>query len=243
MLPKNVLKKFITVADLRTQIAGYMYGVSPPDNPQVKEIRCVVMPPQWGNHAGVNMPQTLAGARLPRGLGAARVAAHPAERVAAAPARGRVRAREDSGREPVVGRREVHRVDVLVHPRVVLVDGVQAHPERVRVGRANKDSSANPQGYAPRITKRCRCSFGPVLGVSTWSRTAGAWNYNFQGVKHSASMKYALRLANPKEFYHESHRPTHFLEFSGAEAGGGDRGGAEGGAEDVAEADREDLFI
>jgi pre-mRNA-processing factor 8 len=56
-------------------------------------------------------------------------------------------------------------------------------------------------------------------------------------------MKYALRLANPKEFYHESHRPTHFLEFSGAEAGGGDRGGAEGGAEDVAEADREDLFI
>ena len=50
ILPKNVLKKFITVADLRTQIAGYMYGVSPPDNPQVKEIRCIVMPPQWGNH-------------------------------------------------------------------------------------------------------------------------------------------------------------------------------------------------
>ena len=23
-----------------------------------------------------------------------------------------------------------------------------------------------------------------------------------------------LRLANPKEFYHEVHRPTHFLEFS-----------------------------
>jgi pre-mRNA-processing factor 8 len=30
VLPKNVLKKFITIADLRTQIAGYMYGVSPP---------------------------------------------------------------------------------------------------------------------------------------------------------------------------------------------------------------------
>ena len=57
-MPKNVLKKFITVADLRTQIAGYMYGV-PPDNPQVKEIRCVVMPPQWGNHAQVNLPTAL----------------------------------------------------------------------------------------------------------------------------------------------------------------------------------------
>lgn len=39
VLPKNVLKKFICIADLRTQIAGYMYGTSPPDAPQVKEVR------------------------------------------------------------------------------------------------------------------------------------------------------------------------------------------------------------
>jgi hypothetical protein len=36
-MPKNLLKKFICIADLRTQIAGLMYGVSPPDNPQVRE--------------------------------------------------------------------------------------------------------------------------------------------------------------------------------------------------------------
>lgn len=35
VLPKNVLKKFITIADLRTQIAGFMYGCSPSDNAQV----------------------------------------------------------------------------------------------------------------------------------------------------------------------------------------------------------------
>lgn len=35
VMPKNLLKKFICIADLRTQISGYMYGVSPPDNPQV----------------------------------------------------------------------------------------------------------------------------------------------------------------------------------------------------------------
>lgn len=50
ILPKNVLKKFIIISDLRTQIAGYLYGVSPADNPQVKEIRCIVLPPQWGTH-------------------------------------------------------------------------------------------------------------------------------------------------------------------------------------------------
>ena len=43
---------------------------------------------------------------------------------------------------------------------------------------------------------------------------AGSWNYNFMGVKHSPGMKYGLRLANPKEYYHEVHRPTHFLEFA-----------------------------
>merc|ERR1712178_87477 len=31
VLPKNILKKFITIADLRTQIAGYLYGVTPAD--------------------------------------------------------------------------------------------------------------------------------------------------------------------------------------------------------------------
>jgi len=59
IMPKNILKKFICIADLRTQISGYMYGISPPDNPQVKEIRCIVMPPQWGTHQQVHLPSAL----------------------------------------------------------------------------------------------------------------------------------------------------------------------------------------
>ena len=50
VMPKNILNKFICISDLRTQIMGYLYGFSPPDNPQVKEIRCVVMVPQHGTH-------------------------------------------------------------------------------------------------------------------------------------------------------------------------------------------------
>lgn len=41
------------------QIAGYLYGISPPDNPQVKEIRCIVMAPQWGTHQTVHLPNQL----------------------------------------------------------------------------------------------------------------------------------------------------------------------------------------
>jgi pre-mRNA-processing factor 8 len=35
VLAKNILKKFIAIADLRTQIAGYIYGVSSPENKNV----------------------------------------------------------------------------------------------------------------------------------------------------------------------------------------------------------------
>lgn len=59
---------------------------------------------------------------------------------------------------------------------------------------------------------------------------SGSWNYNFMGVRHEASMKYDIILANPKEFYHEVHRASHFLNFESIEK-----------AEHYI-ADREDLF-
>lgn len=39
VIPKNVLRAFVINADLRTQVAAFLYGASPPDNKQVKEIK------------------------------------------------------------------------------------------------------------------------------------------------------------------------------------------------------------
>lgn len=61
----------------------------------------------------------------------------------------------------------------------------------------------------------------------------GIWNYNFLGVQHSAAMKYDLALGNPREFYHELHRPAHFMKF--VQIDGGDGGVA-------VEGDNEDYF-
>lgn len=44
----------------------------------------------------------------------------------------------------------------------------------------------------------------------------GVWNCNFTGIGHSPHMKYGLVIDNPKEFYHEAHRPSHFLQFAKA---------------------------
>ncbi|KAF6206848.1 hypothetical protein GE061_018084, partial [Apolygus lucorum] len=56
-------------------------------------------------------------------------------------------------------------------------------------------------------------------------------NIRNEGVRHDPNMKYELTLGNPKEFYHEVHRPAHFLNFSSIEEGGQNLG-----------ADREDFF-
>ncbi len=50
------------------------------------------------------------------------------------------------------------------------------------------------------------------------------------GVRHDHNMKYDLQLVNPKEFYHEVHRPSHFLNFASLQEG------------EIYNADREDMY-
>ena len=59
IMPKNILKRFIIIADLRTQIAGLIYGASPADNSQVKEIHAIAMIPQVGNTRELQLPREL----------------------------------------------------------------------------------------------------------------------------------------------------------------------------------------
>ena len=44
-----------------------------------------------------------------------------------------------------------------------------------------------------------------------------SWNMNFIGQKWSENMRYGIKLGNPLPFYHEVHRPTHFLKFADME--------------------------
>ena len=247
ILPKNVLKKFITIADLRTQIAGYMYGVSPPDNPQVKEIRCIVMPPQWGNHSQVNLPSTLPEHDYledlePLGW----LHTQPNETPQLPPQDICAHAKTLESNKAWDGEKCIV-LTCSFTPGSCSLTAYKLTPTGYEWGRSNKDTnSANPQGYSPGHYEKVQMLLSDRFLGYYMVPDGGSWNYNFQGVKHSPGMKYALKLANPKEFYHEAHRPTHFLEFSGMEAGGGEGGDAKAGGEggDAAEGvDREDLFV
>ncbi|RZR85160.1 hypothetical protein BHM03_00012110 [Ensete ventricosum] len=88
-------------------------------------------------------------------------------------------------------------------------------PSGYEWGRVNKDTGSNPHGYLPTHYEKVQMLLS--------DRFLGFY-------MHTASMRYGVKLGTPRDYYHEDHRPTHFLEFSNLEEG------------DVAEADREDTF-
>lgn len=148
-MPKNVLKKFICIADLRTQIAGYLYGMSPPDNPQVKEIRCIVMPPQWGTHQQVHLPASLPEHEFlnelePLGW----LHTQPNELPQLSPQDLTSHARVLENNKQWDGEKCII-LTCSFTPGSCSLTAYKLTPTGYEWGRANKDSGSNPHGYLP----------------------------------------------------------------------------------------------
>jgi pre-mRNA-processing factor 8 len=217
VLPKNILSKFITISDLRTQIAGYLYGVSPPDNPQVKEIRCIVMVPQVGNHQGCTLPRRLPEHDLlddlePLGW----LHTQPSELPHLPPqdviAHSKIMADNHSwdGEKSVV-------ITCSFTPGSCSLTAYKLTPQGFEWGRQNREAGVNAQGFSPAHYERVQMLLSDKFKGFYLIPEDGVWNYNFMGVKHSIGMDYSLMLGNPIEFYNEKHRTAHFLSFAAME--------------------------
>lgn len=239
VLPKNLLKRFITIADLRTQIAGYMYGVSPADNPSVKEIRAIVMPPQWGSHAAVTLPTQLPEHEYladlePLGW----LHTQPNESPQLAPGDVAAHARILEANKSWDGEKCVV-LTVSFTPGSCSLTAYKLTPAGYEWGRTQRET-ANPQGYAPTHYEKVQLLLSDRFQGFYMVPDAGSWNYAFFGVKLSSSTKYGLKLGNPQPFYAEAHRPTHFLEFQATAEGL--EGAGDGGAAEELEAGSLDQF-
>ncbi|XP_071932860.1 pre-mRNA-processing-splicing factor 8A isoform X1 [Coffea arabica] len=230
IMPKNILKKFICIADLRTQIAGYMYGISPPDNPQVKEIRCIAMPPQWATHQQVHLPSALPEHDFlddlePLGW----MHTQPNELPQLSPQDLTNHAQILENNKQWDGEKCII-LTCSFTPGSCSLTAYKLMPSGYEWGRTNKDTGSNPKGYLPTHYEKVQMLLSDRFLGFYMIPDNGPWNYNFMGVKHTASMKYGVKLGTPREYYHEDHRPTHFLEFSNLEEG------------ETTEGDREDAF-
>lgn len=230
VLPKNVLKKFICISDLRTQIAGFMYGVSPEDNPQVKEIRCIVLAPQMGTHQNVTLPSQLPDhPHLKNMEPLGWIHTQPNE-LPQLPSQDVIThgnfLHENKSWDPEM----TITITCSFTPGSCSLSAYKLTPQGLEWAKTNKEAGASAVGYSPQMYSKVQMLLSDRFLGFYMVPDAGPWNYNFMGMKHNVNMTYGLVLQNPKEFYHESHRPGHFLKFESLE----------GQEKDTA--DREDLF-
>ncbi|KAI1265231.1 pre-mRNA processing splicing factor 8 [Xylariaceae sp. FL1019] len=229
VMPNNILKKFITIADLRVQVAGYLYGVSAPDNDQVKEIRCIVMIPQIGGLRSVQLPQqlpnheylkdlvplgvihTMAGNELPY-MSAADVTEH-ARLLDAHP-------KWAKDKENIIT------VDVAFTPGSVSLSAWALTPGGYKWGVENKDiGSDQPQGFTTSMGIKRKLLLSPRFKGYFLVPENGKWNYSFLGSSFAGLEKKPVhvKLDTPMPFYSDQHRPLHFQNFAELEDIGVDR--------------------
>ena len=218
VLPKNLVKKFITIGDLRTQIGAFIYGVSPKDNPQVKEIRAFVMVPQVGSHQAVTMPSYTPDeseylAELePLGW----IHTQPNELSGLSPFDCAVHAR-------IISENRLWSVDSAIvvtcafPPGSCSLSGYRLTASGLKWGRDNRDitsTQANPSGYAAGHADKTQLLLTDTFTGFWMTPESGVWNFNFNAVKHQQDKEYRVQVDVPADFYDARHRKNHFLNFT-----------------------------
>jgi pre-mRNA-processing factor 8 len=218
IMPKNILRRFIMIADLRVQVAAYLYGVSPPDNDQVKEIRCIVMIPQIGSTRDIQLPQqlpqheyldrmeplgiihTLSGNEPPY-MTAQDVTQHARL----------MNAHKSWDKKTVT-------MTVSFTPGSVSLASWALTPAGYKWGAENKDmSSDQPQGFSTSMGEKCQLLLSDkIRGFFLVPENNGVWNYSFMGSAFGGMEKKPIhvKIDTPLPFYSEVHRPLHFQNFA-----------------------------
>lgn len=80
-------------------------------------------------------------------------------------------------------------------------------------GKGVKEVTPNPTGYSNSFFEKVQMLLSDRFFGFFMVPDNHIWNYNFMGLGQVPSMKYSLILSNPKDFYNEMHRTSHFIKF------------------------------
>ena len=217
ILPKNILKKFVTIADLRVQTAGYIYGVSPPDNEQVKEIRTIVMVPQVGSTRDVQLPHQLPQHEYLKNLEPLGIihtnSGNESTYMSAADVttHARLMAQHPSWDKKTIT------LTVSFTPGSVSLSSWALTPEGYTWGAANKDTqSDNPSGFSTSFGSKTQLLLSDKIRGLFLVPETDVWNYSFMGASFASVEKRPLyvKIDTPRRFYDDLHRPVHFSSFN-----------------------------
>jgi len=220
VLPKNVLRAFITNADLRTQVAAFLYGTSPPDNKQVKEIKAVVWVPQRGNNNSVDLPtqhpkhEFLLKDLEP--LGWIKTQALDISHLSPTDVTTQAKIMAD---HPEWGSNSIC-LSCSFTPGSVSLSAHSLTVAGFEWGRKNTDAGVNPQGFNPNMSERVQLLLSDRILGMTLTPEGRVWNYGV-GLAQMwvPTISYQVVLDTPLPFWAEQHRPNAFLTFANLETG------------------------
>ncbi|KAJ5615852.1 hypothetical protein N7537_000966 [Penicillium hordei] len=217
IMPKNVLKRFITIADLRVQVTGYIYGSSPPDNDQVKEVRTIVMIPQVGNTRDVQLPHQLPQHDYLQNLEPLgiihTVSGNEPPYMSAADVTHHARL---MNAHPSWDKKTVT-MTVSFTPGSVSLAAWGLTPTGYKWGAENKDTTSDqPQGFSTNMGEKCQLLLSDKIRGYFLVPEDNVWNYSFMGSSFGSVEKRPIyvKIDTPLKFYDDQHRPLHFQNFA-----------------------------
>lgn len=219
VMPKNLLKKFICISDLRIQVAGLLYGVTPEDNDAVREIKCIVMVPQVGSYQSVTLPSYLpdhAATKDMEPLGWLHTQPNETGQLAAIDATTHAKMLSShagwDAESSVIGTCSFTQGSCSLSVYKLTPKGLEWAQKNQR---ETAQDIALLDGHTTDNYERVQIILSDkFLGFFLVPSNGGIWNYNFNGINFNEdTMKFALTVDTPKEFYHELHRAQHFLDF------------------------------
>lgn len=219
VMPKNILKKFIMISDLRMQVAGYLYGSSPPDNDQVKEIRCIVMVPQVGSMTTVQLPH-----QLPQHdyltkenglepLGWIHTQEANREKPYLTPSDMTTHARLLESHKQLDPKSTV--ITATFKSGSVSLSAFTVNSAGLDWGAQNKDMGSDmPAGFSTSMSEKCQLLLSDrIVGFFMVPVDNGVWNYSFlSNFKPEAAVH--VKIDTPVGYYADVHRPLHFQNFA-----------------------------
>ena len=219
VMPQNTLKRFIMISDLRVRVAGLLYGSSPKDNQQIKEIKCIVMVPQVGSTREVQVPQQLPENELLSSLeplGIIHTSAGNETNYMTAQdvtQHARLMAAHDSWDRKTVT------MTVNFTPGSVSLSAWSLTPAGYEWGAQNKDAiSDQPAGFSPNagLGEKSQLLLSDKIRGYFLVPEDERWNWSFLGGGFGEREKgrVFVGVGVPKRFYDDLHRPIHFQNFA-----------------------------
>ena len=218
VVPKNILRQFIVSADLRTQVVAYLYGSSPPDNPQVKEIKAMAWVPQRGTNNSIELPIALPKhdflLKELEPLGWIKTQTQELNHLAPADVTTQAKIMAN---HPEWGPNSIC-ITCAFTPGSVSLNAWEISVAGFEWGRKNQDVTGAHAGFNPSMANRVQLLLSDRILGMTLVPEGGVWNYGI-GLTQSWSEKvaYSMTLDKPESFWGAIHRPNAFLNFAAME--------------------------